>query len=85
MEDRSRRYYAKSCCGHHKHDTIQEALECTNVEHPDAPKGVRALVWAWGNWSFVGLTPNEMSTLSQLTNPAWWDRHRPGWRERKKS
>jgi len=102
------RYYARRCCGHHKHDTIEEALACTNIEHPhacgprspcdwagevelgDSPcrshavfgkcESVEALVWAFGDWTWVSLVPVETSKLTQLTNPAWWDEHRPGWR-----
>lgn len=106
-----KRYYARRCCGHHKHDTIGEALSCTNIEFPhacvpsymkhhsyeelevrmgDSPciahavwgkcEGVDALVWAFGDFTWTDLTPEENCKRTQMTNPEWWDKHRPGWR-----
>jgi len=68
------RYYT---CGFFdcKHNTVEEAWKCQKGDG-----SVRALTWAFGDFTVVGLTSNERVTLSKLTNPGWWDRHYPKWR-----
>lgn len=75
QEERSRRYYCREGCDH-RHLTVQAAYECTSSG------SVRALIWAFGDFTIVGLEASERCELSKLKNPGWWDKHRPGWRDK---